>query len=428
MAIFFALPLFIVVSFCDLPALGHKTVVCPIPEPGSVHNSPPGCFDFYTFSQVWMPEICSSHGRYSFSPCNDLYKTFDGKLFVHGLWPNLFSTVKDKIAFPMDCSNKSLDFNSLPDNLQLAMYKMYPGSQFPLLKHEWDKHGTCTGFSQEIFVKTLIDYQNRMAKFSTDLFYKNMDKAITYQSIIENYPGLNIVPQCNTDRATGKQYIAEIHGFWDKENNPLKVNFKHSRTACKQDAPIYVRSLAKHKKLNQWKSELNSKYKKRTLLIGFDIDDTLLFSSPGYQYLKHIKGVKMNSDAFWEAMNGDYDDFSVPINIGSKLLSFHKKRGDKIYFITNRRDVKSEKLTARMQQLFHIDNEHMNPIIFSNSDANKASHIKGLGLHIYYGDSDSDMVDAKSAGAQPVRIPRSSNSSNHSFHKNGAFGEVVLIE
>ena len=76
------------------------------------------------------------------------------------------------------------------------------------------------------------------------------------------------------------------------------------------------------------------------MAVGFDIDDTLLFSSPGGYRGKQAFSPNGESDlknpAFWEKMSNGWDAFSVPKEVGKALIAMHFPRGDHIYFVTGR--------------------------------------------------------------------------------------------
>ena len=76
------------------------------------------------------------------------------------------------------------------------------------------------------------------------------------------------------------------------------------------------------------------------MAVGFDIDDTVLFSSPGFyrgklEYSPNDYSYLKNPE-FWEKMNNEWDKFSMPKKSGMELVQMHLKRGDTVYFITGR--------------------------------------------------------------------------------------------
>lgn len=170
---------------------------------------------------------------------------------------------------------------------------------------------------------------------------------------------------------------------------------------------------------------------KAPIAVGFDIDDTTLFSSPvfyrgqqkyspnGYSYLK-------NKD-FWKHANCGWDKFSMPKHIAQQLIAMHQKRGDSIYFITGRPATQCDFTTGYLKKIFHIKDMHK--IIYAGSSHKvytKTKYIKANHIKIYYGDADGDIISARKAGAEGIRVMRAANSSYKPIPKNGIYGERVL--
>lgn len=165
--------------------------------------------------------------------------------------------------------------------------------------------------------------------------------------------------------------------------------------------------------------------------IGFDIDDTVLFSSPGYYYgqNKYSPGSEayLTMEEFWNEMNNGLDRFSLPKECGRKLIELHQKRGDSIYFITARNGTKTERVTEILAETFGLKNP--NKVIFTGpklAENPKVGPIREYKIRIYYGDSDVDIKAAQIAGVRAIRIMRPGNSTNKPLPKAGRLGEEVL--
>lgn len=166
--------------------------------------------------------------------------------------------------------------------------------------------------------------------------------------------------------------------------------------------------------------------------VGFDIDDTVLFSSPGYYYgrQKYSPGNKGYTimEEFWNEMNNGLDQFSIPKECARKLIELHKKRGDSIYFITARTKTKTESVTDLLAKTFDLENPRK--VIFTGvklGENLKIKPIKENKIKIFYGDADSDIEAALEAGIRAIRIMRALNSTNKPLPHNGSFGEEVLV-
>ncbi|MCK5682922.1 acid phosphatase AphA [bacterium] len=170
---------------------------------------------------------------------------------------------------------------------------------------------------------------------------------------------------------------------------------------------------------------------KPAISVGFDVDDTVLYSSPGFYYGKMKYSPKgysfLGNKQFWFEMNNYLDIYSLPKDIAKKVIRFHKKRGDNIFFITARNETKTEVVTEILEKIFDI--KKMNKVIFTGHKKGenlKVKPIKDNNIKIYYGDSDSDITAAQEAGIRGIRIMRAGNSSHKPMPKNGNLGEEVL--
>lgn len=168
------------------------------------------------------------------------------------------------------------------------------------------------------------------------------------------------------------------------------------------------------------------------MAVGFDVDDTVLFSSPCFYYgkMKYSPTSEdyLKMDAFWTDIHtNNCDQYSIPKEVARKLIDLHTARGDDIYFITGRtRGTGGETLTAAIKKAFNI--EKMNDVVFTASSDNKVEFLKDHKLKIYYGDADSDMKAAIAADIRPIRVMRAQNSTYKPEPKNGKFGEEVIVD
>lgn len=167
--------------------------------------------------------------------------------------------------------------------------------------------------------------------------------------------------------------------------------------------------------------------------VGFDVDDTVLFSSPGYYYGQQKyspgSGAYLNMEEFWNEMNNGLDRFSIPKECARKLIEMHKKRGDSIYFITARKETKTETVSALLAKTFLLKNP--NKVIFTGFSLLKNLKIKAIkenNIKIFYGDADSDIKAAQAAGIRAIRIIRALNSTNRLLPKIGNMEEEVLAD
>lgn len=170
------------------------------------------------------------------------------------------------------------------------------------------------------------------------------------------------------------------------------------------------------------------------MAVGFDIDDTVLFSSPGFW-----RGQKtyspdsqdyLKKPEFWEKMNNGWDAFSIPKEVARSLIAMHVKRGDSIYFVTGRSQTKTETVSKTLQDDFLIPGASMNPVIFAGDNPGqntKTQWLKEKNVRVFYGDSDNDITAAQEAGIRGIRVLRASNSTYRPLPQAGAFNEEVIV-
>jgi ribonuclease T2 len=133
-----------------------------------------GQFDYYILALSWQPAFCELRSQNS--ECQSQHKErFDAFHFVlHGLWPNVQgdkhhsygycevsrNTIK-KDKKRKWCQMPPLD---LSEKVRTRLTKFMPGSVSCLQRHEWYKHGTCSGLSEN-------DYY-ALSNLMVDLFSK----------------------------------------------------------------------------------------------------------------------------------------------------------------------------------------------------------------------------------------------------------------
>lgn len=188
-----------------------------------------------------------------------------------------------------------------------------------------------------------------------------------------------------------------------KESTPAPLYPGVNVAQLAQQSPVHWVSVAQIE---------NSLVGRPPIAVGFDIDDTVLFSSPGfYRGQKEFSPGKqdyLKNPQFWEKMNNGWDDFSMPKEVAKQLIDMHLKRGDSIYFVTGRSETKTETVTKTLQGDFQIPQDKVNPVIFAGDQPGqntKTQWLKDKQIKIFYGDSDGDITAAQA----------------------GAFGEEVVV-
>jgi ribonuclease T2 len=96
-------------------------------------------FDFYILVLSWSPTHCASDagaGR------DDDLQCRSGRPYgfvLHGLWP------QNERGYPQYCASSAP--RTVPEDLVDKVMDLTPSRE--LVQHEWERHGTCSGLSQE---------------------------------------------------------------------------------------------------------------------------------------------------------------------------------------------------------------------------------------------------------------------------------------
>ena len=159
---------------------------------------------------------------------------------------------------------------------------------------------------------------------------------------------------------------------------------------------------------------------------GFDVDDTLLFSTPAFT-LGFDSGHDYGSDAFWSLVNRSDRGHSVVKKAAKTLVDRYRARGIELFAITARSPVGGAELARYLHQSFGIPEKN----VFFEPEK-KTDRIRETRLDVFFGDSDSDIEDAMQAGVRAIRFQRSKQSSYKNkdgslrkYHP-GIYGEEII--
>ncbi len=210
----------------------REAVVAPPPkqaataEPEARRTSAPGKFDFYVLALSWSPGFCASPaGR------NDDRQCGPGRTFafvLHGLWPQY-----EERGWPQNCSTESLDASLIE-----PMMKTMPSPK--LIRHEWAKHGTCSGLTSreyfeeaaEAFAKIRIPdaYQGPKRQITIKPAQMKRDFAAANPSIPED--GFSVVCSGNG------RFLQEVRVCLTKDLKGRPCNREVQRGGCRSAQAI----------------------------------------------------------------------------------------------------------------------------------------------------------------------------------------------
>jgi acid phosphatase (class B) len=160
----------------------------------------------------------------------------------------------------------------------------------------------------------------------------------------------------------------------------------------------------------------------RAKVVGFDVDDTLLWSEPAFR-LARQSNAEPFSTPFWRIVNGSDRLVSRVKRVALDLVRAHARAGARIVAITDRPEAgRAEPLRGFLADTFGIAPKD---VFFE--PLGKVDRLKAEKVELFYGDSDRDLEDAKAAGIPGVRFLRSPHSSHRGDYNVGKFGEEILV-
>ncbi|RVD73725.1 MAG: ribonuclease [Mesorhizobium sp.] len=206
---------------------GHVTAgsAAATPEPAD-QNKPaqPGSGKpEYVFALSWQPAFCET--KSSKPECQAQSKSgFDATHFtLHGLWPQPNGNFYCQVSAGDKANDNPAHWQDLPKvdldaNTRAELDQVMPGTASKLERHEWIKHGTCYGKSQqEYFADALNLMQAVNASPVRDLFTKHIGKQLTSDQIRDAFDGAfgdgagdRVRVSCLVDPSSGRRMIGEL--------------------------------------------------------------------------------------------------------------------------------------------------------------------------------------------------------------------------
>ena len=144
---------------------------------------------YLLFALSWQHAFCETHRnkrecRYNRSRTKSNYG-----FVLHGLWPQPRDNFYCNLPKDVISMDKNRKWHAMPDlnlskKLRGELARVMPGYQSNLHKHEWYKHGTCYGTSEEDYFKdaiSMVDKVNssKLGKFFAD----NQGRTVTLQQV-----------------------------------------------------------------------------------------------------------------------------------------------------------------------------------------------------------------------------------------------------
>jgi ribonuclease T2 len=154
-------------------------------------------FDFYVLSLSWSPSYCEAEGKDA-----NRQQCAAGRPYafvVHGLWPQF------ERGYPESCRTDEPDV----DNTTLRkLYDIMPSAG--LIRHQWRKHGSCSGLDQDDYFAVLraardaVAIPARFSRLDAYLTVDPDDAETAFRDANPSLPGDAIAVTCD------RRYLREV--------------------------------------------------------------------------------------------------------------------------------------------------------------------------------------------------------------------------
>ncbi|AZO29262.1 MULTISPECIES: ribonuclease [Mesorhizobium] len=177
----------------------------------------------YVFALSWQPAFCETKANKPECKAQNPNE-FDASHFtLHGLWPQPNGNFYCQVSAGDKTNDNPAHWGDLPAvdldaNTRAELDEVMPGTASKLERHEWIKHGTCYGKSQQEYFSDALNLMRAVnASPVRDLFTKNIGKQLTSDQVRSAFDqafgagaGDRVRVSCLVDPSSGRRLIGEL--------------------------------------------------------------------------------------------------------------------------------------------------------------------------------------------------------------------------
>lgn len=199
---------------------------------------PPSAFDMYILAQSWQPAFCFGKEQ-QYPGCRAPQSFWRSHLTLHGLWPELSGS-----APPSFCSGEAFDADKIERELGIdTLHQYWPDVKFSeaspqyadFWKHEWTRHGTCSGLKQiDYFTHAINLERNETLAPTPQLVQDNVGGQVDVEKLRAAFGDAALKCQCSHagggDDSDAKHatLFSQVFTCWEKDEH----NVPTQRRAC----------------------------------------------------------------------------------------------------------------------------------------------------------------------------------------------------
>ena len=192
-----------------------------------------GRFDYYVLALSWQPAFCEFHTDKPECQTQDDTRYDAKSLALHGLWPSVRGDTRHEyefcdVSWNIKKKDRARAWCALPpldlsESARQRLITLMPGTRSCLERHEWFRHGACSGLSEnEYFDKAMaLTEQLARTKFQAHLA-KHIGKRVSRKSLLDEFekdygPGSSRALILHCESKHGTSLLTEVHLYLKKD-------------------------------------------------------------------------------------------------------------------------------------------------------------------------------------------------------------------
>ena len=166
---------------------------------------------FYVYAYSWTPGFCY-HTQYP--GCLNPQDYWKSNFTVHGLWPQYSDS-----GYPSYCTQElfqieNVEWNIMTQRFPNVKYNETDPKYSSFWDHEWSKHGTCSGLSQQDYFGESIRLTNVLL---TPFIMQNSIGQSMNTDLLREALGGSVALQCNNQMLTG------VYSCWQRDDKGFPI-------------------------------------------------------------------------------------------------------------------------------------------------------------------------------------------------------------
>ncbi|CAH0474372.1 unnamed protein product [Peronospora belbahrii] len=191
----------------------------------------------YILAQSWQPAFCY-HKEQQYPGCHTPETYWRSHLTLHGLWPERYNLIP-----PSFCTDEAFDANKIERAVGIeTLHQYWPDVKYRVTsrkytdfwKHEWTRHGTCSGLKQVEYFTYAIDLErNETLAPTPQIVQDNIGGYVDAKILRKAFGEAALVCEKVHGNNNGTMFL-QVFTCWEKDEHNVPIR----RRAC----PAHIHS------------------------------------------------------------------------------------------------------------------------------------------------------------------------------------------